>query len=121
MNKTEFAALPPDLQRDVRCAVAIGWPMESHTRRSRRGVEVKEGRLQAFPWRRWNPTQSREIWAGLLEAFPITLCKGLKRKYSAWLHSQHDYAGTEDDHLPAAIVLEVIRRDPLGHLKRSGL
>lgn len=26
-----------------------------------------------------------------------------------------------DKHLPTAIVLEVIRRDPLGHLSRSGL
>jgi len=29
MNKAEFQSLPPNLQRDVRLAVAIGWPMES--------------------------------------------------------------------------------------------
>lgn len=108
MNKSEFSALPPDLQRDVRLAVALGWPLES-VRCDGETVDVRENRMAAFPWRRFDPTQSREIWGGVLEfwlyrGIEITI-EGRKgsRKLGEW------------------VVRSFIRRDPFGHLGRAGL
>lgn len=122
MNKAEFAALPSDLQRDVRLAVAIGWPLEC-VRCDGETVDVRENRMAAFPWRRFDPTQSREIWAALLEVFPIAVVPHPDyfptQKYEVYFVD--GVAAIWNEHLPTAIVLVVIRRDPLGHLGRAGL
>lgn len=119
MNKTEFAALPPDLQRDVRCAVACGWPLKNVLYGSL-GILVIDPRLSRTVASRWKPTTDRTIWAGLLEAFPMLILPDKPNKKIIACFGD-SWAGTANDHLPTAIVLEVIRRDPLGHLKRSGL
>lgn len=122
MNKHEFSALPPDLQRDVRLAVALGWPLES-IRNDFEYICVKEDRIRSFPWRIWRPTKDREIWAALLEVFPIAVVPHPDyfptQKYEVYFVD--GVAATWRNHLPTAIVCEVIRRDPLGHLSRSGL
>jgi len=128
MNKHEFSALPPDLQRDVRLAVALGWPLES-VRCDGETVDVRENRMAAFPWRRFDPTQSREIWAGLLEAFEVNIApRGHSQRhesiegYEVWIGCYWESClSVIHEHLPTAIVEYIIRRDQLGHLGRYGL
>lgn len=119
MNKTEFSALPPDLQRDVKCAVACGWPLKDI---ALRGTDLMVYDLTApARWVKhdWKPTTDRSVWAGLLEAFQIAVVPQVDN-YEVWFAEQYAES-TRHPHLPTAIVCEVIRRDPLGHLSRSGL
>jgi len=117
MNKTEFQSLPPDLQRDVRLAVALGWPLgDIYSGQVFDGVTIDDP-ITSF--RRWKPTTDRSIWAGLLEVFPIAIAPMFDH-YEVWTAEQ-SAKSTSHANLPTAIVCEVIRRDPLGHLARSGL
>lgn len=125
MNKQEFSALPPNLQRDVRLAVAIGYDFHKDIDVSALLQQYRHIWVRRDEWGRWRafePTADRTIWGGLLEAFPIYIeCHGVHghQEYCVYFRN-HAYA-MWDKHLPTAIVLEVIRRDPLGHLSRSGL
>lgn len=121
MNKTEFAALPPDLQRDVKCAVACGWPLKKLKHLPRvGGIYVEDNFLTRLVLlRAWNPTTDRTIWAGLLEAFPMHIAPNVStQQWCVWTRGSQSVL---NNHLPTAIVCEVIRRDPLGHLGRAGL
>jgi len=125
MNKTEFSALPPDLQRDVRLAVAIGWPLEDVWKYMKTLLITCTNSKEPV-FRAWRPTTDRSVWAGLLEAFPLDVINwtGTPRTFEiVFVEPPHscDIDTTENPHLPTAIVLEVIRRDPFGHLGRAGL
>lgn len=125
MNKQEFSALPPDLQRDVRCVVALGWPLG----KIEHSIFFKC--IMVYPGtycKSFRPTIDRSIWAGLLEAFDIHIAPRHNKNvnpepvYEVWFGNYWDAeVSTKHAHLPTAIVCEVIRRDPLGHLARSGL
>ena len=69
-QKAEFQSLPPGLQRELRLAVAIGWPL-SNMSVSLEILQVSEPDVEILP-----ADRDRSIWAGLLEAFEVNIAPG---------------------------------------------
>jgi hypothetical protein len=123
MTPSEYKALPADLQRDVRLALALGYALKAIRGQGR--LEVPRDYGHSMYWHGWRPTQDKTVWAALLEAFPIHVApRGFGNDfngtgvevYEVWPRDSEKIESTMHASLPVAVVASVINADPIGHL-----